>query len=213
MGRPPIGKVAMTATERSHRHRARLAASKPVKDSDCKPAGPADDTEVATLRRQLQEATETVGALHAELHTTRNAYEARILESHPSQQSSDGEMLAPSARAKLEAAKRAMERRLNAEHAARMRGIDEEVRQRVIKATKERLERLDKMEAEVYDKEKWYRTLINDHKPPFTVDQYRIILMCLHPDGERTPAKLQEAFILLESKKEILTGEKKKRIA
>ena len=67
------------------------------------------------------------------------------------------------------------------------------------------------MEEDVWEKEKWYSKLINDHKPPFTVDQYDLIRMCVHPDGQRTPAKLKEAFILLDDKKEVLTGERKKK--
>jgi hypothetical protein len=50
--------------------------------------------------------------------------------------------------------------------------------------------------------------MINDHKPVFTKDQFKIILMCLHPDGERTAIKLAEAFRLFNNKKTQLTGEK-----
>jgi hypothetical protein len=65
MGRPPIGKVAMTATERSRRYRARLtagpAATKPVGPAT-KPVGPATkptpdrrDEQIAQLKARVAE--------------------------------------------------------------------------------------------------------------------------------------------------------------
>jgi hypothetical protein len=50
MGRPPIGKVAMTATERSRRYRAGLAAPTATKlEPDHR------DEEIARLRAQVAE--------------------------------------------------------------------------------------------------------------------------------------------------------------
>src|SRR5262245_41627533 len=67
MGRPPIGKVAMTSTERSRRYRAGLAA-KPAPAT--KPAEPATkpgpdrrDEKIAALERQLAQAHKRIAEL------------------------------------------------------------------------------------------------------------------------------------------------------
>jgi hypothetical protein len=99
-----------------------------------------------------------------------------------------------------------MERKLNDEHAARMRSLDDEIRQRVLKESAEHLAMLHEAEAKAHESEKWYRELIDNHKPPFTPDEFKTILMCLHPDGERTAEKLNEAFRLFNSRKFQLTG-------
>jgi hypothetical protein len=118
----------------------------------------------------------------------------------------DPETLAPSAKAKLEAVKLALTRKLNAEHAARMRGIDEEVRLRVVASGKEYIARMKVMEEKAWADEQHWRKMVNDHKPPFTPDQFKTILMCLHPDGERTTEKLSEAFRLFNGKRIQLSG-------
>ena len=120
----------------------------------------------------------------------------------------DIETLTPSARGKLEIIRRKLERQLNAEHATRMRGLDEEVRQRVLKEGVEYVARMKEMEAKAWNDEKHWREMINNHKPPFTSNQFRHILMCLHPDGQRSAEKLHEAFLLLNAKKLQLTGKK-----
>jgi hypothetical protein len=120
----------------------------------------------------------------------------------------DPETLSPSAKAKLEAAKRMMQHRLNAEHAARMRTLDDEVKQRVLKDGEKYRITLEEMERKHYDKEKLYRDLINNHKAIFTVDEFKTILMCLHPDGVRTAEKLADAFRLFNAKKVQLTKER-----
>lgn len=196
MGRPPIGKHALSGAERQRRYLAGLIA-RAAGDGAAKPAQPAKPDATA---QALAQAQARVRELQAEVA----ALKAERLHIDP-------KTLAPSAQAKLEAAKRMMERKLNAEHAARMRNLNEEVRQCVLQEGKEYLATLQEMRDKVEADEKWYRTLINDHKPPFTVDQYKTILMCLHPDGERSPAKLKAAFILLEDKKEVLTGERQKK--
>lgn len=120
----------------------------------------------------------------------------------------DPNTLVPSAQAKLEIAKRMLERKLNAEYTTRMRGLDEEVRQRVLKEGVEYVERMKALEAEAWNNEKHWRDMVQNHKPPFTLDQFKAILMCLHPDGERTEDRLSNAFQLFNDKKLQLTGKK-----
>jgi transposase-like protein len=173
------------------------------------------DTEIVALADAGKTMPEIAKRFDISTRTVR-----RVLEAEGNQRKGakdktvDPSALSMTAQKKLEIAKRALECRLMAENAARMHNIDEEVRQRVLKEGKEYLAMLKKREDDLYEKEKWYRTLINNHRSPFTVDEYKSILVCLHPDGERTPAKLQVAFVLFTSKKEILTGEQeKKRVA
>jgi hypothetical protein len=120
----------------------------------------------------------------------------------------DPKTLAPSAQARLEIAKRQVERQLKAEHAERMRGLEEEIRQRVVAQGKDYIARMEEMETRAWEDQKHWRAMVNDHKPPFTKEQFRTVLMCLHPDGERTPEKLNQAFRLFNGKKLQLTGEK-----
>ena len=116
--------------------------------------------------------------------------------------------LSATARAKLEATRLSMERKLNAQHAERMRGLDEEVRKRVTAEGKEYIERMEGLEAKAWQNEKHWREMVNNHKPPFTSEQFKSILMCLHPDGQRTQEKLSSAFLLFNEKKLQLSGER-----
>jgi transposase-like protein len=118
------------------------------------------------------------------------------------------ETLAVSAKAKLNAAIRVVQRKLDAEHAARMRNLNEEVRQRVLSETKEYLAMVKTREEEADKTISNYREYMNHNKPLFTVDQFKTILMCLHPDGVRTQEKLSSAFRLFNHRKFQLTGEK-----
>lgn len=89
-----------------------------------------------------------------------------------------------------------------------MRAIDEQVRVRVIEENKEYLAMLDKLEDKASRAEKHWRTVIDNHRPVFTVDQFKLILMCLHPDGQRTPEKLSEAFRSFNDRKTQLTNKR-----
>jgi len=118
------------------------------------------------------------------------------------------DLLSMSAQQRLDTAIRQEKRRLDAEHAARMRAVDEEVRQRVVAEGKEYVAMVKEREAKVRSDEKLWREIINGHKPLFTVDQFKTILMCLHPDGVRTAEKLADAFRLFNGRKLQLTGKR-----
>jgi len=120
----------------------------------------------------------------------------------------DPETLVPSAKAKLEIAKRQVERKLDAEHVARLRAVDEEVRLRVIAENADYVAMVKELEVKARSDQALWREMIDGRKSPFTIDQFKTILMCLHPDGERTPDKLTEAFRLFNNKKLQLTGVK-----
>jgi hypothetical protein len=119
----------------------------------------------------------------------------------------DPETLKPSAKAKLEAAKRMMERKLKVEHALRMKQIDDEVGRRVAKEGKAYHDRLMASMAKHFELEDRYRALINDHKAIFTLGEFMAILKCLHPDNSASPETRAEGFRLFNSKKLQLTKE------
>jgi hypothetical protein len=115
--------------------------------------------------------------------------------------------LSMSAQQKLDVAIRQAERKLKAEHAERMRGIDEEVRQRVLVEGKEYLAKLQEMQNEAERNEKFYRKMINNRKPIYTVDQFNLLRKCLHQKGIAASEKdFNEAFDLIQNKKLQLTG-------
>jgi hypothetical protein len=55
----------------------------------------------------------------------------------------------------------------------------------------------------------YWRERNNNFKPIFSADEFRDILMCLHPDGERTAERLSAAFIGFRSKEVLLTGRRR----
>lgn len=118
----------------------------------------------------------------------------------------DPETLAPSAKAKLEIAKRLMLHRLKTEHANRMSDLDEEVRKRVLKEGKEYLAELQKERDEIREEKKLYQEM---RRPLYTIDQYNLIRKCLHQNGVAATAKdFDAAFDLIQKKKLQLTGQK-----
>lgn len=113
--------------------------------------------------------------------------------------------LSPTAQQKLEIAKRQAEQEVKITLANRMREIDEEVRQRVLKEGKEYLDRLNAWEAKAYQTEKLYRELTNNNHAIFSSEEFKIILMALHPDNSASSETRAHAFRLVNAKKLQLT--------
>jgi hypothetical protein len=63
---------------------------------------------------------------------------------------------------------------------------------------------LTRQREELSRKIEMYDKMTNKHKPIFTTEEFRSILMCLHPDGERSKEKLEEVFILFKNKEDRL---------
>jgi hypothetical protein len=47
------------------------------------------------------------------------------------------------------------------------------------------------------------------NKPLFTAEEFKTILMCLHPDGVRSPEKLHAAFLAVKARERHLTRKKR----
>jgi len=124
--------------------------------------------------------------------------------------------LPKTAQEKVDAAQRKMERKLNAEHADRLKQIDEEVRQRVVSENKDYLEMLKAREKKARDTEATYQGFINNLKPIFTLAEYHTVLKCLDPKIEhqlKAPdpelvKRFNEATMIVRDKKERLTLKK-----
>ena len=85
MGRPPIGKTAMTVAERVRRYRAKhgtgTPVTKPVTEQDVtKPVTKSSDAAVAKLRQQLSAANDEIKALREKL-AGKKAAEANVIKS------------------------------------------------------------------------------------------------------------------------------------
>jgi uncharacterized small protein (DUF1192 family) len=79
MGRPPIGKSAMTDAERMRRYRLKHGKGKPVTKPVTKPAGPDHDVlvqELAQARARIADAAAEIAVLKAELARERKQREA-----------------------------------------------------------------------------------------------------------------------------------------
>lgn len=94
-------------------------------------------------------------------------------------------------------------------HAAR---LDKQFEQRVVAEVTRRFDKafptLQKEQNEAFEREQTYREYLRKAKKTYTLQDYNTILMCLHPDGERSEQKLTEAFRLFRAMKFALTGEK-----
>jgi hypothetical protein len=116
--------------------------------------------------------------------------------------------LSKTAQEKLAAAQRQIRRHLEAEHAARLYGLAEEVRQQVLTRNKEYLATLNKMEEEAAETKRTYREFMDRQKKIFSRDEYRLVVMCVHADAAISEDKRNEATRLLLAKRFALTGEK-----
>jgi uncharacterized protein YifE (UPF0438 family) len=188
----------------------RVAKRKPKSSGPRKPAKADQEDRARQIVRPMVAAGETIdynkiGKQYGIAHVT--VEKAARIETVLLHETTDIDALPKSAKAKLDIAKRMIERKLYVEHGMRMRALDEEVRQRVLVDGKAYLEEMRAMKEKASRLEKHWRDMVNNHKPPFTIDQFKAILMCLHPDGERTEEKLKEAFLLFNGRKRQLSGE------
>ena len=92
------------------------------------------------LRNAARQAEALIEQLQAELKARPNVTSAEVAPGVVI----TPDMLSLTSQQKLEVAKRVMERKLNAEHAARMRNLNEEVRQCVLQEGKEYISKLQK---------------------------------------------------------------------
>lgn len=111
--------------------------------------------------------------------------------------------LSQTVRQRIETASRKLERQLLAEHATRMAQLDEEVRQRVLRESKEHLAYLNTERAEARKTEALYRELIA-YKAPLTPDEYTILRKVIHPDNSASTETRNQAFRILMEKKDRL---------
>jgi hypothetical protein len=71
--------------------------------------------------------------------------------------------------------------------------------------------KMEEQQNEAYEREMLFRKFLDQQKKIFTVDQFKLILVCLHPDGDRSPEKRADAFQLFNAKRFALTGEVDKK--
>jgi hypothetical protein len=161
-----------------------------------------EDAEAREITKSIIEAAREAATVWCDLVATMETT-AGTIRSEPQ---IDPTTLSRSAKEKLDAAIRQEKRHLEAEHAVRIHNADEDVRLRVVAEGKEYLTMVKGLEAKAKADEKLWREMIDSHKPPFTADQFKTILMCLHPDGQRTADKLADAFRLFNGKKLQLSG-------
>ena len=121
----------------------------------------------------------------------------------------DPATLPKTAKAKLDMAMRHMRKQMAQELAARMHAIDEMVRQRVLVENAEYLAMLNEKQEQLRRDEEWHRFVVNNHKPPLTVDEFMLLHLCLR--GNASQEKLHQAGLILNTKRAMLTGEKPKR--
>jgi hypothetical protein len=83
------------------------------------------------------------------------------------------------------------------------------VQARVKEYISKHMPELEKKREEYIKKAEHYDKITNKHKPIFSADEFKTILMCLHPDGERSKERLDRAFVSFKSKEVQLVGGKK----
>jgi hypothetical protein len=103
----------------------------------------------------------------------------------------------------IEAAIRMRRKELEKEFELRVQGKVKEYMAKHMPDLEHRREELSKKIAR-------YDIMTNKFKPIFTIDEFKSILMCLHPDGERTKDRLESAFVSFKSKEVQLVGQIKK---
>jgi hypothetical protein len=76
---------------------------------------------------------------------------------------------------------------------------------------KRHFSKMEEQQNKAYEREMLFRKFLDQQKKIFTVDQFKLILVCLHPDGDRSPEKRADAFQLFNAKRFALTGEVDKK--
>jgi hypothetical protein len=89
------------------------------------------------------------------------------------------------------------------------KGFEASVQLRVKEYISKHMPELEKKRDDLSKKIEQYDKMTNKFKPIFTQDEFKSVLMCIHPDGERSKEKLEEVFKLFKSKEIQLTGGKK----
>jgi len=94
----------------------------------------------------------------------------------------------------------------------RTRALEGAFQERVSEAARklydENFPKLQEEQNEAHRVEKFFRKMINDHKPVFTATEYMTILACLHPDNSASKEKRDSAFTAFSAMKFQLTGKK-----
>jgi hypothetical protein len=165
--------MAMTATERSHRYRAKHAATKPATKQSEADAG-ALAAEIAWFKAVGAEKDREIDRLRKELVQARAA--AKVSGEI------DPATLSMSAQERLEAAIRQREKTLDAQFAERVR---QEVLSRVTKFRDEYDKRINEAEE-----------ILHRRKGVIDLDQYNLIRACLHPDNSASESKRNQAFTI-----------------
>jgi hypothetical protein len=189
MGRPPIGKVAMTEAEKKRRQRAGLAGKRVQPDG--KPTVVKADPQIFQERdRRIAALVKERDALVKERDHLKQQAERRQAD-----EQIDPATLSMSAQQKLEAFKRKLTKEKDWEVKQR---VEAEVKVHIDEWLPRMKERIDHAEA-----------IINRHKGLIPRATYRQILSCLHPDSRNSTSdeKLARAFNAFEQLERVLVKE------
>ena len=97
-----------------------------------------------------------------------------------------------------------IEMAINTERKALLREFESKVQYQAKLYIERHMPHLERNQKELSSKIEMYDKMINNHKSIFTKDEFKSILMCLHPDGERSKEKLEEVFIMVKNKEKQL---------
>ena len=86
--------------------------------------------------------------------------------------------------------------------------FNERVRLTMLERNKDYLITLDQIQKEASEKAYHYGQMINNHNPIFTEEEFRTIIICLHPDNSASKEKRDTAFKAVQARKLQLTGKK-----
>jgi hypothetical protein len=84
----------------------------------------------------------------------------------------------------------------------------ERVRLATLEKSKSYLADLEELKKKAQEKYDLHNKLINNYKPLLTEDEFRAILVCLHPDNSASEERRKKAFTMFNAKKFQLTGNK-----